>query len=261
MSRYRLAAEKLQCMQMHVREGLIVSPDGGLQQSFPEAATLGPSRLQMSRRLDRDPIDLGRPQLRDRSRNRRRHAEDQIERPRQRATDRPSIHQYLANERHRALGIGRSRERARLLSARDRHFAGLRVATNRGAESSSRSGSPGSAPHARTPAHPLGPKAPRGSRRRGSFRPPRALRIACSTGAPRPRRSRPANVAARLSAARFSSSFAWSIRLTEIWERIFHPAGNLALWGFAVFAVKSDTDLRRFLLSAYSEVMSWIPMP
>jgi hypothetical protein len=30
--------------------------------------------------------------------------------------------------------------------------------------------------------------------------------------------------------------FRMSIRLPEMWERIFHPAAGLALWGFAVFA-------------------------
>jgi hypothetical protein len=106
MPRYRLAAEKLQRVQMHVRERLMIRRDGGLQQAFPKAATLWPSRLQMSCRLDRDAIDLGRPQLSDGGGNGGCHAEDQIERPRHRATDRPSIHQYLANERHRTVGIG-----------------------------------------------------------------------------------------------------------------------------------------------------------
>lgn len=182
MSGHGLAAEKLQCMQMHVCERLIIRGYGEPPRGLPKTATLGPSRIQMSRLLGRNPINLGRRQLRDRGRNRGCRAENQIGRPRHRATDRPIVHQNLTNERH----CPRFRARVRLLSTECLLFAGSRVASNRGAESSSRSGLPDRDLPARMHAHPVGPTGSRWSHRRKFFLSPRVRRNARSTGAPSP---------------------------------------------------------------------------
>jgi hypothetical protein len=94
---------------MDIREGLIIRADSRPKQPFPETASLGAPRLQVSALLRGDAIDLGHSHLNDRRRYRGGHAENQIQRARHRAANRPCVHQNLANERNRAVGVRRFR--------------------------------------------------------------------------------------------------------------------------------------------------------
>jgi len=94
---------------MDIRERLIIRTDGRLKQLFPKTAALRPPRLEMSGLFYSDAIDLARSHLDDSSRDRRGHAKDEIERARHRATDRPGVHQDLAQERRLELDFRRLR--------------------------------------------------------------------------------------------------------------------------------------------------------
>jgi hypothetical protein len=96
-------------VEMDIRERLIICADGRAKQPFPETAALGPTCLQVSALLNGDAIDLGHSHLNDGRRYRGGHAENQIERARHRAADRPCVHQDLANEGHRATGVPQAR--------------------------------------------------------------------------------------------------------------------------------------------------------
>jgi hypothetical protein len=90
---------------MDIRERPIIRADGRLKQAFPEIATLGPPGLKVSALLHSDAIDLWYSHVNDGFRYWGGHAENQIESARHRATDRPCVHQDLANERHCTLSV------------------------------------------------------------------------------------------------------------------------------------------------------------
>ena len=213
---------------MDIRERLIIRADGRPKQPFPETAALGPPRLQVSALLRGYAIDLGNSHLNDGRRDRGGHAENQIERARHRAADCPCVHQDLANQQCGALGLRRVRgfreqRIAPPLACALPPLGALKIQVDEKDRAAPR-------PLAYARVH-LRPQRGEHCIGRGAVR-PRARRHARSTGAPYPRRSRLANAAARSSAAEFSASFAWSIRLPEKRERIFHRSRLACVVGF-----------------------------
>src|SRR3984957_9625625 len=90
---------------MDIRECLIIRTDGCLKQPFPKAAAFGPTRFYVPSLLGCDAIYVRRSQLDDDGGDRRGHPEDQIERARHRAANRPSVYQDFTDEGHQALVV------------------------------------------------------------------------------------------------------------------------------------------------------------
>ncbi len=99
---------------MDFRKCLIIRADSRTEKVPPETAALWPPRLEFSTLFRRDTIDFGYAHLDDGRRYRGRHTKDQIERPRHRAADGPSVHQDLPNKRHVAVVLQPARTLRRL---------------------------------------------------------------------------------------------------------------------------------------------------